>query len=207
MDLERRRSLEEARAFAASPAPGAALRAGGLRAHRADAAAVCLLAPGQGGEGAAEALPGAQHGVVAAAGGAVAEALPGARRDGRPARKRYRREDIVQLAETDELHGRLSGSAAWALLLRAGEVFGDMRCERLAGLSNGHLPQPATAARLCAPDGAQDDGAGGADRRKPRAQPPGSAPRLRNTTRPSSMTGFMERKEALHAWIVHLARQ
>ena len=55
-----------------------------------------------------------------------------------PLRKRYRREDIVQLAETDELHGRLSGSAAWALLRRAWEVFEDMRYERLAGLSNGH---------------------------------------------------------------------
>ena len=72
-----------------------------------------------------------------------------------PLRKRYRREDIVQLAETDELHGRLSGSAAWALLRRAWDVFGDMRYERLAGLSNGHLSQPAAAARLWAPDGAQ----------------------------------------------------
>ena len=68
-----------------------------------------------------------------------------------PLRKRYRREDIVQLAEIDELRGRLSGSAAWALLRRAWEVFEDMRYERLTGLSNGHphnLRQPRAYVRL-----------------------------------------------------------
>ena len=57
----------------------------------------------------------------------------------RPFRRRYTQEDILLLAETDALHGTLSGPAAMALLRRAFEVFGDERYERLAGLSHGHL--------------------------------------------------------------------
>ena len=57
----------------------------------------------------------------------------------RPFRRKYTRADILLLAATDELHGRLSGPATLALLKRAWQVFGDARYERLAGLSNGHL--------------------------------------------------------------------
>ena len=57
----------------------------------------------------------------------------------KPFRRKYTRADIELLAETDELHGTLSGPATLVLLERAWEVFGDARFERLAGLSNGHL--------------------------------------------------------------------
>ena len=57
----------------------------------------------------------------------------------KPFRRKYERVDILLLAETDELHGRLSGPATLAILKRAWEVFGDERFQRLAGLSNGHL--------------------------------------------------------------------
>ena len=58
---------------------------------------------------------------------------------GQPFRTRYTRADIVRLAETDALHGTLSGPATIALLRRAYAVFGDASYERLAGISNGHL--------------------------------------------------------------------
>ncbi len=54
-------------------------------------------------------------------------------------RRKYRLSDILLLAETDELHGTLSGPATRKLLERAWKVFGDSRYERLAQLSNGHL--------------------------------------------------------------------
>ena len=57
----------------------------------------------------------------------------------KPFRRKYARADILLLAETDELHGTLSGPATLALFQRAWEVFGDERFGRLAGLSNGHL--------------------------------------------------------------------
>ena len=63
----------------------------------------------------------------------------GRRGAGKRFRCRYGPEDILLLAETDELHGTLSGSATLVLLKRAWEVFGDSRFERLAGLPNGHL--------------------------------------------------------------------
>ena len=56
-----------------------------------------------------------------------------------PFPRKCRRADILLLAETDELHGSLSGPATLAILKRAWEVFGDVRFERLSGLSNGHL--------------------------------------------------------------------
>ena len=43
------------------------------------------------------------------------------------------------LAETDALHGTLSGPATGALCARAWRLFGDGRFERLARISNGHL--------------------------------------------------------------------
>ena len=58
---------------------------------------------------------------------------------GQPFPTKYTREDVLLLAETDELHGSLSGPATLAILKRQWQVFGDARFERLAGLSNGHL--------------------------------------------------------------------
>ena len=149
MDLERRRSLEEARAFAASPAPGAALRAGREEAYGRIGRMLLRLAYwrlGKAEKGLLKRCLERSTGLSRAQAGrllkrCLEQGKLADRRGGpaQPLRKRYRREDIVQLAETDELRGRLSGSAAWALLRRAWEVCGDMRYERLAGLSNGHL--------------------------------------------------------------------
>ncbi len=47
--------------------------------------------------------------------------------------------DILVLAETDSLHGTLSGPATRHLMARALNVFGDTRYERLATISVGHL--------------------------------------------------------------------
>ena len=47
--------------------------------------------------------------------------------------------DIAPLAETDSLHGGLSGPATRHLMARAVEVFGDTRYERLANISVVHL--------------------------------------------------------------------
>ena len=54
-------------------------------------------------------------------------------------RRKRTLEDVLLLAETDELHGRLSGPATRKILERAFEVFQDARYERLAQLSDGHL--------------------------------------------------------------------
>ena len=56
--------------------------------------------------------------------GGLADGRKGA---ARPFRRVYTREDILLLAETDALHGTLSGPATMALLRRAHEVFGDAR--------------------------------------------------------------------------------
>ena len=47
--------------------------------------------------------------------------------------------DIIVPAETDSLHGTLSGPATRHLMARALNVFGDARYERLATISVGHL--------------------------------------------------------------------
>jgi len=47
--------------------------------------------------------------------------------------------DVALLAETDLLHGTLSGPATKTLLQRAVQVFGDARYARLAGFSVAHL--------------------------------------------------------------------
>ena len=57
----------------------------------------------------------------------------------RPFARRYTRADIGPPAETDALHGKLSGPATRALCARALHLFGDSRFERLARISNGHL--------------------------------------------------------------------
>ena len=51
----------------------------------------------------------------------------------------YRPVDVALLAEVDALHGTLSGPATRKLCERAYLVFHDLRFERLAHLSNGHL--------------------------------------------------------------------
>ena len=51
----------------------------------------------------------------------------------------YEASDVRLLAEADELLGQLSGPATRAVLRREFEVFGDLRFERLAHISNGHL--------------------------------------------------------------------
>jgi len=56
-----------------------------------------------------------------------------------PFERRYTAEDIRLLAQVDALHGTLSGTTTRKLCERAFKVHGDARCERLAGISNGHL--------------------------------------------------------------------
>lgn len=56
-----------------------------------------------------------------------------------PFARHYLPEDISLLAETDALHGTLSGTTTRKLCERAYKVHGDARFERLAGISNGHL--------------------------------------------------------------------
>lgn len=51
----------------------------------------------------------------------------------------YTKADIELLAETDNLHERLSGPATKKLFQRACEVFGDIRFERLKDISVAHL--------------------------------------------------------------------
>ncbi|QJD28946.1 DDE-type integrase/transposase/recombinase [Methylococcus geothermalis] len=57
----------------------------------------------------------------------------------KPLARRYTAEDVRLLAETDALHGTLSGPAIRKLCERMHQVFGDARFERLARISNGHL--------------------------------------------------------------------
>ena len=52
---------------------------------------------------------------------------------------RYTRDDVVALAEIDNAHDRLSGKSALGLLQRAFVTFGDVRYERLAGISVSHI--------------------------------------------------------------------
>lgn len=53
--------------------------------------------------------------------------------------RHYTRDDIVALAELDDVHDRLSGKATSILAQRAYVMFGDGRYERLAGISVSHL--------------------------------------------------------------------
>jgi len=53
--------------------------------------------------------------------------------------RRYMPVDIRLLAETDALHGTLSGPTMRKLCERAYEIFGDVRYQRLKAISNGHL--------------------------------------------------------------------
>lgn len=56
-----------------------------------------------------------------------------------PFTRRYTTEDIRLLAEMDALHGTISGTTMRKLCERAFKVHGDVRFERLAEISNGHL--------------------------------------------------------------------
>ena len=51
----------------------------------------------------------------------------------------YNAQDVALLAHTDTLHGTLSGPATKRLLVRALELYGDARYERLAHISVAHL--------------------------------------------------------------------
>jgi hypothetical protein len=51
----------------------------------------------------------------------------------------YTSADVLLLAHTDSLHGTLSGLATKKLMERAFELFKEVRYERLAGISVGHL--------------------------------------------------------------------
>lgn len=51
----------------------------------------------------------------------------------------YNDQDVALLAQTDTLHGTLSGPATRRLLVRALEVYGDTRYQRLARISVAHL--------------------------------------------------------------------
>ena len=53
--------------------------------------------------------------------------------------RRFTAVDLAVLAETDTLHGTLSGPATRHLMARALVIFGDPRYERLATISVGHL--------------------------------------------------------------------
>jgi transposase InsO family protein len=76
--------------------------------------------------------------------------LVGRARDGTALAKRYRAPihgfarkfgpaDVALLAHTDALHGTLSGPATKCLMQRAYTLYGDVRYQRLAGLSVSHL--------------------------------------------------------------------
>lgn len=54
-------------------------------------------------------------------------------------RRRFTPQDVALLAETDALHGTLSGPTTRKLCERAYGVFGDQRYANLARISNGHL--------------------------------------------------------------------
>ena len=66
-------------------------------------------------------------------------AIAARRRPRHPFPRRYTKADIGLLAEVDALHGTLSGPATRKLCVRALQLFGDRRFERLAAISNGHL--------------------------------------------------------------------
>lgn len=53
--------------------------------------------------------------------------------------RKFTREDLALLAQTDALHGTLSGPATLRIMQRALAVFGDTRYARLATISVGHL--------------------------------------------------------------------
>ena len=105
---------------------------------------------------------------------AAGELGDGRRGAGRRFPRKYRPEDIELLAETDELHGTLSGPATLAICKRAWELFGDERFRRLAELSNGHLynlrRSPGYVRRMGRKDPTRPAPVRIAERRRPRPQ-------------------------------------
>ena len=57
----------------------------------------------------------------------------------KPFPRRYTPHDAALLAEVDEAFGQLSGPATKVILWRMYHVYGDVRFERLAHISNGHI--------------------------------------------------------------------
>jgi hypothetical protein len=60
--------------------------------------------------------------------------------------RKYQAEDVVLLAQTDNLHDTLSGPTTQVLLRRAFSTFGDLRYERLSQISVSHLYNLRTSA-------------------------------------------------------------
>lgn len=54
-------------------------------------------------------------------------------------KRRFTPADVALLAQTDALHGTLSGPATRHLMTRAHVIFGDVRYQRLASISTAHL--------------------------------------------------------------------
>lgn len=52
---------------------------------------------------------------------------------------RFNRDDIIELARIDDLHGRLNGAAVVQILKREYELFGNKACERLSTISCSHV--------------------------------------------------------------------
>lgn len=149
LDLETHKSLDDVRQFLASTAPGAALALERKQAYEHLGRVLRRFAYWK----LAKADKGLLRGYLERTTGLsqsqltrliqryLAEGQLADRRQGaaKPFRRKYTAADVELLAETDELHGTLSGPATLTLFQRAWELFGDARFERLAGLSNGHL--------------------------------------------------------------------
>ena len=149
LDLETHKSLDDVRQFLASTPPGAALALERKQAYEHLSRVLRRFAYWQLGKADKGLLRGylerttglSQSQLTRLIRRYLAEGQLADRRQGaaKPFRRKYTAADIELLAETDELHGTLSGPATLALFQRAWELFGDARFERLAGLSNGHL--------------------------------------------------------------------
>ena len=101
-------------------------------------------------------LPGPVHGSSANTAEPATSGIIAA--DLRPTRSRaaFTPCDVALLAETDESFGQLSGPARKVILCRMFQVHGDMRFERLASISTGHIynrrkPRECRTGRLTFP--------------------------------------------------------
>ena len=149
LNTQRLQTLDQVRAVpcrqpTARPAAGDPGR--GLRVRGRDPATVRLLSPGEGRQGPDPPLPEQGDRPLTRAGHPPAAPAPDHRSHRRPPpppaplpTPLYTKADIGLLAEVDALHGTLSGPATRKLCVRAWQLFGDRRFERLAAISNGHL--------------------------------------------------------------------
>ena len=109
--------------------------------------------------------------------------------------RKFSSADVALLAETDVLHGTLSGPATKQIMQRAYTVYGDTRYQRLAGLSVSHLYNLRAQAGYRGQAGAldQDQGSGQlhrpAPRPSPRAAPWVHPHRQRSPRRPGRLQG------------------